>query len=138
MRLLLASVALWAVGCASLPPVPPVPPRPPGLPFHVGVTFSPFTPDEWTHVGPMGFVWRVERDQAADVDAHGQTMLLLAVCESDASVTAFADVLPRAWAIELGNEPNFSQDTASVNGWYLRQISSLRASGRCLLSVLHL
>lgn len=123
---------LLVSACASaLTPAPLIPPRPPSLPFFVGSTFGPFDDAERAHFAlwPKPPLWRVEIDQAADVEAHGASPLLVAVCESDASIDALLPFLASAWGLELGNEPNFGQDASSVNAWYLRTIARLQASG---------
>lgn len=118
------------LGCASLVPPAPLPPRPPATPWRIGLTFAPFTEAEWAWFADWPApLWRVEIDQAAVVQARGVPALLVAVAESDASVTALLPYLPGAWGIELGNEPNFAQDAASYGAWVQRMVPFIRATG---------
>lgn len=118
-------------GCAPIIKPVPVPPRPTGVEWRIGLTFAPFTPIEWDYFAawPTPPLWRVELDQAAQVQAKGVPYLLVAVAESDASVQALLPYLPQACGIELGNEPNFGQDAGSVNAWYQRMILLIRSTG---------
>ena len=128
MRKLLL-VCLLAVGCASIQPVP-IPPRPPSTEWHVGITNAPFDEAEWTYFQWAPF-WRVGPDQYSIVNRSSRVMLLLRT-ENDATVTAALPYLPKAWAVEMGNEPDIEDgghDPTSVNGWYWRTIRTLRNSG---------
>lgn len=117
-------------GCAPIIKPVPVPPRPTGVEWRIGLTFAPFTPIEWGHF-TWNPLWRVEADQAGAVTARGLPTLLVAVAESDASVTTLLPLLSaqNIWGIELGNEPNFGQDARSVNAWYQRMIPLIRSTG---------
>ena len=127
---LLALVGLLTAGCVTRPPVvTPIPPSVPAPEFRAGTVFAPFSVEEWDHLAAWTPLYRVEADQAQTAIDKGVGPLLLAVAESDASVDALVPWLPRAWGIELGNEPNFGQDAQSINGWYRRTIARLRAGG---------
>lgn len=132
-RLILLGCLVASMACGGIlqpPALPsvPIPPRPAGTPWSVGLNFSPFNADEWTHFSWVE-VWRVDPNQAADVIAHGLRPHLAIQCEDDAGVQAAIPFLAQALTVEMGNECNFANDPVSVGQWWARTIATLRNNG---------
>ncbi len=127
----LALALLLAVACGPVIPSPPIPPRPPTTEWHVGLNFAPRSPAEWDHFAPWSKppLWRVEVDEAWQLQARGVAYLPVAIAEDDASVTALLPTVKDARYFEAGNEANFGQSCQSVNTWLLHIIPVLRAAG---------
>lgn len=115
---------LWNRWFNPLPEVP-IPPRLPNLPWEVGVTFAPFTEEEWAHVS-WNPVWRVELDQVEE--AIRRSTKVLVITKTDDEVTRILPFLWKLWGVELGNEPD-GKNPSQLNQFYLRSVKTLRNNG---------